>query len=93
MPIHTHMIISEQQVQLVLEYLHTKHQPIVPRDLSGADGVSEDLVDRIKREIALAPETRGDRVAMGRELIASGSVSSDEVAAKMIGRIISDSMR
>ena len=93
MPIHTHMIISEQQVQLVLEYLHTEHQPIVPRDLSGADGVSEDLVDRIKREIALAPETRGDRVAMGRELIASGSVSSDEVAAKMIGRIISDSMR
>ena len=93
MPIHTHMIISEEQVRLVLEYLQTKHQPIVPHDLSGADGVTEELVDRVKREIALAPDTSGDRVAMGRAFIASGSVSSDEVAAKMIGRMISDSMR
>lgn len=93
MPIQSHMIISEQQVQLVLEYLHTKHQPIQPQDLSGTPGVNEDLVDRVRLEISRAPETRGDRVAMGREFVASRSVSSDEVAAKMIGRIISDSMR
>jgi hypothetical protein len=36
---------------------------------------------------------RDDRVATGRELVASHEVNSDEIAAKMIGRIISDSMR
>jgi len=92
MPIHTHMIISEQQVQLVLDYLHTQNVPTRKRAFADA-GVSDEFVERIKREIALAPDTRDDRVAMGRELIASQAVSSDDVAAKMIGRIISDSLR
>jgi hypothetical protein len=92
-PILSHMIISEQQVQLVLEYLHTKHQPIAPHDHSEADGATEDLVDRVRRQLADVPDTRVERVAHGREFIASHSVTSDEVAAKMIGRIISDSMR
>lgn len=93
MPIYNHMIISEEQVQLVLEYLHTKNQPIAPHDLSEANGVTEELMDRVKRELASVPETRDDRVAHGRDFIASRSVTSDQVAAKMIGRIISDSMR
>lgn len=86
------MIISEEQVQLVLDYLHTQDMPAQKRDLDGS-GVSDELMERVKREIALAPDTRDERVAMGRELIASQTVSSDEVAAKMIGRIISDSLR
>jgi hypothetical protein len=86
------MIISEEQVQLVLEYLHTHNTSTRPLHLDQGDA-TEDLMDRVKREIALAPETRVDRVAMGREFIASQAVSSDQVAAKMIGRMISDSMR
>jgi hypothetical protein len=92
-PIHTHMIISEQQVQLVLEYLHTQKQPMASNDLPGVDGVTDDLMERIKRELADAPETSDARVAMGREFVASHSVTSDEVAEKMIGRMISDSIR
>jgi hypothetical protein len=92
-PIHTHMIISEQQVRLVLEYLHTKKQPMAARDLPEGEGVTDDLVERIKREIAGAPETSDERVAMGREFVASHSVTSAEVAEKMIGRMISDSLR
>ena len=87
------MIISEEQVQRVLAYLHTQNEPV----LSGAEHFAEaadgDLVERVRHELERFPETRGDRVAMGRELIATHAVSSDEVAAKMIGRIISDSMR
>ena len=86
------MIISEEQVQLALDYLHTHNEPVSKQHL-GSGGVSDELVERVKREIAAAPETRDDRVAMGRALIASQAVSSDEVAAKMIGRIISDSLR
>lgn len=86
------MIISEEQVQLALDYLHTHHEPTQQQRL-GNGGVSDELVERIKREIAAAPETRDDRVAMGRALIASKAVTPDEVAAKMIGRMISDSLR
>jgi hypothetical protein len=87
------MIISEQQVRLVLEYLHTTQPPMAAKDLSGVDTVTDDLVERIKRELAGVPETSDTRVAMGREYVASQSVTSDEVAEKMIGRMISDSMR
>ena len=87
------MIISEEQVQLVLEYLHTQSMPTEPLHLTSADDVTDDLLERVKRKIALAPDTSDDRLAMGRELMASHAVSSDQVAAKMIGRMISDSLR
>jgi hypothetical protein len=87
------MIISDKQVELVRDYLHTQlESPSTPATVPSA-GVSPDLMARVRREIALAPETRDDRVAEARELIASQGMSSDDVAAKMIGRILSDSIR
>jgi hypothetical protein len=84
------MIISEQQVQRVLEYLHSHDGPVAER-VAIDHNVSPELMERVRVE--LFPEMRDDRVALGRELVASHEVTSDEVAAKMIGRIISDSMR
>jgi hypothetical protein len=85
------MIISEQQVQRVLEYLHSNEGPVAGH--VAVDHVSPELVERVRVELARFPEMRDDRVALGREFVASHEVTSDEVAAKMIGRIISDSMR
>jgi hypothetical protein len=87
------MIISDQQVQLVLDYLHTQNASASESAILPPAGVSQDLMDRVRREIALAPETRLDRVAEARALIAGEGMSSDEVATKMIGRILSDSIR
>jgi hypothetical protein len=86
------MIISEQQVQRVLEYLH-KHDGPVSARAAVDHNVSPELLERVRVELERFPEMRDDRVAMGREHVASHDVSADEVAAKMIGRIISDSMR
>jgi hypothetical protein len=86
------MIISEQQVQRVLEYLHS-HDGLVAERVAMDHNVSPELVERIRLELERSPDMRDDRVAIGRELVASHEVNSDEVAAKMIGRIISDSMR
>jgi hypothetical protein len=86
------MIISEQQVQRVLEYLHSHDGPVAER-VAIDHNVSPELVERIRVELERFPDMRDDRVAIGRELVASHEVNSDEVAAKMIGRIISDSMR
>jgi hypothetical protein len=88
-----HMIISDEQVQLALEYLHGHQaEPARIDTIDAHPGVSSELVDRVRRELAGIPETRGDRVATARQSIASG-VSGDEVAAKMLGRMISDSIR
>jgi hypothetical protein len=88
-----HMIISDQQVRLVRDYLHTQNASASEPTIVPPAGVTPDLMDRVRREIALAPETRLDRVAEARELIAGDGMSSDEVATKMIGRILSDSIR
>jgi hypothetical protein len=87
------MMISDQQVQLALDYLQTQEAPAFDAATLPPAGISPDLMDRVRREIANAPETRGDRVAEARELIATHGMSSDDVAAKMIGRILSDSIR
>jgi hypothetical protein len=88
-----HMIISDKQVELVRDYLHT--QPVSASQQTSVPpvAVTPDFMARVRREIAAAPETRIDRVAEARELIASQGMSSDDVAEKMIGRILSDSIR
>jgi hypothetical protein len=87
------MIISDEQVQLAIEYLQRQPGPDPGQRLvDPAVGVTPELVARVRDEVSRMPDTRLDRVADGRELVSVG-VSPDEVAAKMIGRIISDSIR
>lgn len=87
------MIISDEQVQLALEYLRTPHESRDP-DRSAASGrESSDLVERVRLELADLPETRSDRVAEARYTLEHEGFSPQDVAGKMIGRAISDSLR
>jgi hypothetical protein len=50
-------------------------------------------MERISSSLAALPETRLERVAQARADLAHGGLTADQVAGKMIGRIISDSLR
>jgi hypothetical protein len=85
------MIISDEQVRLALEYMHTASSN--RRCADGALGCSPDFVERVRREIASTPEVRDDRLVEARRMIDEGGFDSGEIAGKMIGRAISDSLR
>ena len=75
------------------EYLHTNGTPVPAQGESAeGDGIPPELLERIRARLAAAPELRHDRVEDGRRLLADG-VTYDEIASKMVGRIISDSLR
>ncbi len=84
------MIISEEQVRLAVRYLQT---PSVTSDTTLTCEVPPELLDRVKDALALLPECREERVVDARDRLAAMPPSADEIAEKMIGRIISDSLR
>jgi len=88
------MIISEEQVRRALEYLQTSKREGAP-DTGPFVGpqIPTELIDRIRDAVSTAPDTREDRIAHARELLAGTGPTSVEVAEKMIGRIVSDSLR
>ena len=84
------MKISEEQVRLAAEYLHTPEGESPNTD---THPISVDLVQKAKEVVAATPDVRGDRMESARELLGGPAPSGEEVAEKMIGRIISDSIR
>jgi hypothetical protein len=86
------MIISDEQVQLVLAYLHTTEESGGQPPADAVSGITPELVERVRREIADAPETRTERMEEARELLLT-EPTSRQIADKMIGRMISDSIR
>jgi hypothetical protein len=87
------MIISDEQVRLALEYLHTDSKMCDAHILAGAREVSAEFVERVRAEISGCPEMRADRIAEAQELLTGHEPSSHEVAEKMLGRIASDQLR
>ncbi len=89
------MIISDEQVRRAVEYLQTTgpNSDSPSSRCVSHDDVSVELVDRVRVALSTTPDFRADRVAQARELLAAGPLSSADVAEKMIGRIISDSIR
>lgn len=88
------MIISEEQVRLAVEYLQTSeggHTAAI--GLSASEAISSELMLKVQAVCAQLPETRDERVEHARDMVAGTHPSSSEVAEKMIGRIISDSLR
>lgn len=86
------MIISDEQARLAANDLRA-HRGSVPRvGPSGTCDIPEDLLERIRTSVAGLPELRSDRVEQARRDLAHGP-TSDEVACKMLGRIVSDSLR
>lgn len=87
------MIISDEQVQRALRYLHRTEGCGASEGVCAPFEPSNDLLDRISEELDTLPETRMERVAAAREDLASGGPSAEDVASKIIGRAISDSIR
>jgi hypothetical protein len=87
------MIISNEQARLALQSLqHTKNS-MVPHTSHVGCAVSPSLQKRIDERLADLPETRHERVEQARADLACGTPTADDVADKMIGRIISDALR
>jgi hypothetical protein len=87
------MIISDEQAHLAALYLQSNPEACAPLARSAeACGVTAELIERIQRQLALMPETRSDRVESARARLGA-EPPHEEIAAKMIGRAISDSLR
>lgn len=50
-------------------------------------------MDLVIRELRDLPDVRADRVQQAREMLSSEVPSPDMVAGKLIGRVLSDSIR
>lgn len=87
------MIISDEQVRHVLECLQTQGEyPSVPCDRD-AHCTSPELMTSVVRVIELMPDVRSERVAAGRRLVEGELPDAEDVASKLIGRVLSDSLR
>jgi len=84
------MIISQSQVRRVLEYLQTTTDASASA-ASIKPEIAPEFVERVRRMLEDMPETRSDRVAHARQNLEA--VTAQDVADKMIARIISDSLR
>lgn len=87
------MIISDEQVRRVVEYLHTPDAYDSRTPASPLDHSSSELVDFVVRELNALPDVRADRVAQAREMLTGHIPTSEIVAGKLIGRVLSDSIR
>jgi len=87
------MIISDEQVHRVVEYLHTAKEQVggeCPRIRCEVPG---ELVTRVVQEVNGLPDVRGDCVERARAGLAFDPPVPDEIATKLIGRVLSDSLR
>jgi hypothetical protein len=88
------MIISDEQVRRAVEYLRSSDPDADQRLVLDGTSITPELIDRVQAAIASMPDARPDRVDEAREEIVDGpGVSPAIVADKLIGRVISDSLR
>lgn len=87
------MIISDEQVQRVVEYLHTPEGYVDRGRTAVLASPSAELVDLVIRELSALPDVRADRIQQAREMLGSEVPTADMVAGKLIGRVLSDSIR
>ena len=87
------MMISDEQVQRVIECLQTSDEYRVTSRTDTGRERNSDLVDRVVREVSNMPDVRGDRVEQARAMMAFNPPDPELVAGKLIGRVLSDSLR
>lgn len=86
------MMISDEQVRRAVDYLRTSDEYVEPAERV-ADPDAIELVDRVVEALRQLPDVRDDRVAHARLLVNDAFPSSDELASKLIGRVLSDAIR
>jgi hypothetical protein len=87
------MIISDEQVRRAVEYLRTSEEHQDDPAATVGEPASTELVSRVRAEVERLPDVREDRIAHARVLMADDLPPAEELASKLIGRIISDSVR
>ncbi|MBN2405718.1 MAG: hypothetical protein JXE06_09080 [Coriobacteriia bacterium] len=87
------MIISDEQVRLAVEYLQTQDVYAATEIVRRPDEATALILRRVVDTLCQLPDVRVDRVAEARELLAGPMPSTQVVADKLIGRILSDSIR
>lgn len=87
------MIISDEQVRRVVEYLHTADEYGVVRRTAADAVLASEFVERVVHELSETPDVRQDRVDQAREMLCGHMPDSDVVARKLIGRVLSDALR
>ena len=85
------MIISEEQVRCAAEYLKTQRTPTCSSISNEVPDPA--LVAGIVDMLSRTPEIRLDRIESARYMIDGHMPDAGEVASKLIGRVISDSLR
>ena len=88
------MIISTEQVRGALVFLKAsalldEEQDRVSREVD----VTPEFLERVAADLRTGPDIRVDRLEAAREHLSAGGVSSGDVAEKIIGRLVSDSLR
>lgn len=86
------MMISDEQVRRAVEYLRTSDAYTVSLP-SESDSSAKELVVRVVESLRELPDVRPDRVEHAKLLMAEDLPSAEELAAKLIGRVVSDSLR
>ena len=86
------MMISDEQVRRAVDYLRTSDEYDRPLERV-TDPKAIELVDRVVEALRELPDVRLDRVEHARELVRDALPSSDELARKLIGRVVSDAIR
>lgn len=85
-------MISSEQVRLAAEYLQTSGEYAETRSQAGQASGAE-IVKLVKESLRCVPEVRSDRIEHARALMEDGLPPASDLAEKLIGRVISDSIR
>lgn len=85
-------MISDEQVRRAVEYLRTANEYSADEE-SLSQAAPAELIDRVVEEVQSMPDVREDRVAHARHMVEEELPGGEELAAKLIGRVVSDSLR
>ncbi len=86
------MIISDEEVGRVREYLHNGGANSVTSNGSRTPPDKE-FLDSVVASVCSLPDVREERVEQARRRMADAMPGSEEVACKMIARVLSDFVR
>jgi|GEM_PF-2039673 len=86
------MIISDEQVSRVCEYLHSGSAYSV-RSRESRTPPDKEFVDSVVASVCSLPDVREERVQEARCRMTHAMPQPDEVASKLIGRVLSDFVR
>ncbi len=85
-------MISDEQVHRVVQSLRTQQAVSAPVRTS-IPSADPDLVAGIVDMLCCTPDLRLDRIESAKRLVNGAMPRSDEVASKLLGRVLSDSLR